>query len=809
MMPMSASDLQMVISPDPGQLPSVEDAFAINSRDLSIPMVPVRGMVLYPDMMLHFDVGRPKSLKSLEEAMAGDQLIFLVAQKDAQQEEPGQGELYAMGTVAVIKQLLHLPGEPSRVMVEGRYRAQLLAMEPDEACWRARILPVDRGAEQPGDIQGQAGIRVLLDQLRAYAQLSSRVNAEAISAFEQIELPGRFADAVAAAVLTRLKDKQAILECIHPHERLELMIGIFTRELEIMEAERNIQVRVKEAVEKNQKEFFLREQIKAIQQELGEKDGAQRDVEEIRARMEGVDFLEEVREKIEGELDRMGRMPPMSPEGPLIRTYLEWLCDLPWNRFTTDRVDLKVAREILDENHYGLDKVKQRVLEYLAVVQLTQSLKGPILCFVGPPGVGKTSIAQSIAKALDRKFVRMSLGGVRDEAEIRGHRRTYVGAIPGRIIHGLKQAGSANPVFLFDEIDKLGNDFRGDPASALLEVLDAEQNHSFRDHYLEVPFDLSKVMFLTTANTLDTVPQALLDRMEVIRIEGYTEQEKLQIARRHLVAKQSRENGLAEQSFGLLPGALTRIIREYTREAGVRSLERSIASVCRKAARQVVEHPGKGVRVTAQNIEKYLGKPLYQEDPADQQDQAGLVNGLAWTRVGGVMLSVEATSMHGSGKLELTGQLGSVMRESARAALSCVRALAPGLGIGDEVFEKTDIHIHVPEGAVQKDGPSAGVTMATALVSALTGIPVRHDVAMTGEITLRGRVLPIGGLKEKSLAAHRLGMSTVIYPAANSKDLEEIPIEVRQRLDFKPVSNLNEALQIALTAMPKGVADAD
>jgi ATP-dependent Lon protease len=618
-----------------------------------------------------------------------------------------------------------------------------------------------------------------------------------------VEDPGQLADIIAANILVKMEDKQNILEAFDVQERLEKLYDILVREIQILEIERRINQRVKKQVDKLQREYYLREQLKAIQKELGERDGISDEIEEYQKLIEQANLPKEAYEKALKELDRLSKMPPGSAEVGVIRTYLDWIVELPWNVETEDNLDLKNAARILDEDHYGLTKVKERVLEYLAVHQLTRHMKGPILCFVGPPGVGKTSIARSIARALNRKFVRMSLGGVRDEAEIRGHRRTYVGAIPGRIISYMKQAGSKNPVFLFDEIDKMSSDFRGDPASALLEVLDAEQNYAFRDHYLELPFDLSKVMFLTTANTLDTIPRPLLDRMEVIQIPGYTEEEKLHIASRYLIPKQEKQHGLKEGSINIPERVIRDIINHYTREAGVRNLERHIASICRKAARRILETKQERVRITSGNLKKYLGIPIFSYKKADQQPQVGIATGLAWTAVGGDTLAIEVATMPGTGKLVLTGQLGDVMKESAHAGFSYIRSKARDFGIDPNFYNNMDIHVHVPEGAIPKDGPSAGITMTTAIISALTGIPARSDVAMTGEITLRGRILPIGGLKEKVLAAHRAGISKVIIPSENEKDLVDIPDNIKRKVKIVLVDHMEQLLEHALVELPK------
>jgi len=768
-----------------------------------IPCLPLRGLTVFPYMVLHFDVGRQKSIAALEEAMINDQELLLVTQKDAKMDDPGFDDIYHVGTVSKIKQLLKLPGDTIRVLVEGLRRGRIVECISTDPYFEVKIEEIEETGPEPGNLEQEALMRSMLDIFEDYVKLGNRVSPDTLISVNAVEKPGQLADIIAANVLVKIEDKQSILEAFDPRDRLEKLYGILTREIQILEIERKINQRVKKQIDKLQREYYLREQLKAIQKELGEKDGIGEEVDEYRRKIEEAQLPEEAYEKAMKELDRLSRMPQGSPEIGIIRTYLDWLVELPWNVETEDNTDIKRAAKILDEDHYGLEKVKERVLEYLAVHQLTQQMKGPILCFVGPPGVGKTSIARSIARALNRKFVRMSLGGVRDEAEIRGHRRTYVGAIPGRIIASIKQAGTRNPVFLFDEIDKMSSDFRGDPASAMLEVLDPEQNFAFRDHYLEVPFDLSKVMFLTTANTLETIPRPLLDRMEVIHISGYTEEEKLHIASRYLIPKQVREHGLKEGSVQIPERAIRDIINYYTREAGVRNLERQIATICRKAARQILETNQQRVRITGGNLKRYLGVPIYRYEKAGQHDQAGIVTGLAWTAVGGETLLVEAIHMPGTGKLVLTGQLGDIMKESAQAGFSYIRSKVRDFGIDPDFYNNTDIHVHIPEGAIPKDGPSAGITMTTAIISALTGIPARSDVAMTGEITLRGRVLPIGGLKEKVLAAHRAGITKVIIPAENEKDMREIPENVKRKVKIVLVEHMDQVLEHALVEVPK------
>ncbi len=771
-------------------------------KTLHLPLIPLRGLMVFPHMVLHFDVGRPKSVAALEQAMVEDQMVFLVAQKNGETEDPHFEDLCRVGTVAMIKQVLNLPGDSIRVLVEGQERAVLQAITQEDPFWEADVAEAIQEIPETPDIV--AVVRTTHELFEEYAKASMRVSVETLRSVGDVDRPDQLADIIAANVLTRVEDRQAILEEIDVERRLEILCGILVRETELAGIEKQVQGRLKKQIDKNQKDYYLREQIKAIQEELGDKEAT--DVEDLRKRLSETPVDDETREKAEKELDRLSRMAPGTPEIGVSRTYVEWILDLPWGKYTTDNLDLKRARRILDEDHYAMEKVKERVIEYLAVRRMKAmhtedgSLKGPILCFVGPPGVGKTSIVKGIARAVGRKFVQMSLGGVRDEAEIRGHRRTYVGAIPGRIIAGMKQAGTMNPVFLFDEIDKMSHDFRGDPASAMLEVLDGEQNSAFRDHYMEIPFDLSKVMFITTANTMDTIPPPLLDRMEVIEVPSYTEEEKFQIAKKHLLPKQTREHGLPPKSVRISDAAMRHLIEGYTREAGVRILSRTIARVVRKAAVEMLEEDKETVSVTPQVLEKYLGAPRYLRDLPEKEPKVGVVNGLAYTTVGGETLAVECATMQGTGQVKLTGQLGDVMKESAMAALSWVRAHADEFALEPDFHKNLDIHIHVPEGAVPKDGPSAGVTMATALVSALTGRKVRQDVAMTGEITLRGRVLPIGGVKEKLLAAYRAGIKVILLPKENLKDLEDVPAHVLSQFRIVTAESIDDVLNVALIA---------
>ena len=767
---------------------------------LRLPLIPLRGLMVFPHMVLHFDVGRAKSTAALEKAMVEDQKVFLVAQRDGNVEDPGLEDLCRVGTVALVKQVLNLPGDAIRVLVEGESRAMIQSVIQEEPCWIADVTVPSQ--ELPDSPEVQALVRTTHELFDQYARASMRVSGETLSSVGDVDRPDQLADIIAANVLTRVEDRQAILEEIDVEKRLETLCVILVRETELVGIEKQVQNRLKKQIDKNQKDYYLREQIKAIQEELGDKDAT--DVEDLRKRLDETPLNDEAREKAERELDRLSRMAPGTPEIGISRTYVEWILDLPWGKTTPDNLDLRRARRILDEDHYAMEKVKERVIEYLAVRRMKEmntqdgSMRGPILCCVGPPGVGKTSIVKGIARAVGRKFVQMSLGGVRDEAEIRGHRRTYVGAIPGRIIAGMKQAGTMNPVFLFDEIDKMSHDFRGDPASAMLEVLDGEQNMAFRDHYLELPFDLSKVMFITTANTMDTIPGPLLDRMEIIEVPSYTEEEKLQIAKKHLLPKQIKEHGLPPKSVRISDAAMKHLIEGYTREAGVRTLSRTIARVVRKAAVEMLDEEKEQVSVNPAGVEKYLGAPRFLRDLPEKAPQVGVVNGLAYTTVGGETLAVECSVMPGSGQVQLTGQLGDVMKESAQAARSWVRAHAAEYGIDPEFYKTQDIHIHVPEGAVPKDGPSAGVTMATALVSALSGRKVRQDVAMTGEITLRGRVLPIGGVKEKLLAAYRAGLKVILLPKENQKDLEDVPAHVLSQFQIHLTEKIEDVLKVAL-----------
>ncbi|MGD6961771.1 endopeptidase La [Fictibacillus phosphorivorans] len=761
-----------------------------------LPLLPLRGLLVYPTMVLHLDVGREKSIQALEKVMLDDQMIFLSTQKEVSIEDPAQEEIYHVGTLSKVNQMLKLPNGTIRVLVEGIKRGEITSFTDEKTHVEVEVELTDD--IEVKEAETEALMRAVLAQFEQYINLSKKVTPETLASVQDITEPGRLADVISSHLSLKIKEKQKILEIFDVKERLEHLLDLLNNEKEVLGLEKKIGQRVKKAMEKTQKEYYLREQMKAIQKELGDKEGKVGEVSTLKERIESSDMPETVMELAKKELDRYEKMPNSSAESSVIRTYIEWLVNLPWKQETIDNLDIPHAETVLNEDHYGLEKVKDRVLEYLAVQKLTNSLKGPILCLVGPPGVGKTSLARSIARAIGRNFVRISLGGVRDEAEIRGHRRTYVGAMPGRLIQGMKKAGTINPVFLLDEIDKMSSDFRGDPSSAMLEVLDPEQNSTFSDHYIEEPYDLSKVMFVTTANSLSTIPGPLLDRMEVISIAGYTEVEKLHISKNHLIPKQLKEHGLKKSQIQFKDDSILKLVRNYTREAGVRNLERQIAGLCRKAAKQIVSSEKKKVVLSAKNLEDYLGKPRFRHGQAELEDQIGAATGLAYTTAGGDTLSIEVALSPGKGKLILTGKLGDVMKESAQAALSYVRTKVEELGIDHDFYEKTDIHIHVPEGATPKDGPSAGITIATALVSALTKKPVRKDVGMTGEITLRGRVLPIGGLKEKSLSAHRAGIKTIILPKENEKDIEDIPQSVKEGLSFITVSHLDEVLKVAL-----------
>ncbi|ADH60435.1 ATP-dependent protease La [Thermoanaerobacter mathranii subsp. mathranii str. A3] len=763
-----------------------------------LPMIPLRGLTIFPYMVLHFDIGREKSIRALEEAFMKNQLIFVTTQKEVEVEDPTVDDVYKVGTITKVKQMLKLPGELIRVLVEGISRAEIQQITRDDEFFEVEVIEKEEQKEIEKTPELEALMRSVTSAFKEYVNMTSGLPIESLYSVLNIEEPGRLADMIAAHISLNTNQSQQLLECFDVNKRLETLLEFLMKELEILSIEKEINAKVRSRIDKLQKEYYLREQLKAIKAELGETDEIDQEVEEYEKKIEEKDLPEEVRKKAKEELKRLSKMAPGSAEASVVRTYLDWILDLPWNYETEDILDLKRAQKILDEDHYGLKKVKERIIEFLAVRSFYNKIKSPILCLVGPPGVGKTSLGRSIARAMNRKFVRLSLGGVRDEAEIRGHRRTYVGAIPGGIINSIKIAGSKNPVFLLDEIDKMSSDFRGDPASAMLEVLDPEQNSTFRDHYLDLPFDLSKVLFITTANTTDTIPAPLLDRMEIIYVSGYTEEEKLHIAKDYLIPRILKEHGVPDNKIIIQESAIYGIISEYTREAGVRGLEKNLSQIVRKAIKKIVEENAQVIKVGKRNLQSYLGKPIYRTDKANQKDEIGIVFGLAWTRVGGEILTVEASIMPGSGKLNLTGQLGDVMKESAQAGLSYIRANADKLNIDKDFYKNVDIHIHVPEGAIPKDGPSAGITMVTAMVSALKKVPVRKDVAMTGEITLTGKILPIGGVKEKVLAANRAGITKVILPQENKRDLDEIPQSVKRKLEFKFVERIDEVLDFAL-----------
>ncbi len=778
------------------------------SMQMTIPVLALRGLTVFPQLMLHFDVGRAASIQALEEAMGENREIFLVTQRDLTVENPAQRDLYAIGTIADVKQILRLPENGVRVMVEGRSRGRLLRLAGTEPYLTAEVAYLDEPPAAKGTSpRTEAAIRQIYNQMERYTELSDRVAPETYLKLLASDDPGYIADYAAQNLPLRFEDKQAVLEELRPARRLERLCRILGREVEILEVESELAAKIHEQVAASQRDYFLREQLRVIQRELGE--GEEDDeIADYRLRITQAKLSAEVEEKLLKEVKHLEKQPYGSSEAAVLRTYLDTCLELPWRVKTRERVSVAAVSKALEADHFGLQKVKERILEFVAVKQLAPQLKGQIICLVGPPGVGKTSIAMSMAKAMNRKLARISLGGIRDEADIRGHRKTYVGAMPGRIIAGIRQAGSSNPVLLLDEIDKVGSDHRGDPAAALLEVLDSEQNESFRDHYLELPFDLSNVMFITTANTTETIPRPLLDRMEVIELSSYTDREKVQIAKRHLLPRQLKRHGLTRTQLRISDSGLESLISGYTKESGVRQLERNLAALCRKCAARIVKENVKQIHITASNLSELLGPRRYLEEPASKEPLVGVVNGLAWTSVGGEILEVEVNVVPGSGKLVLTGNLGDVMKESARAALSYIRSRAVQLGIEPDFHSAKDIHVHFPEGAVPKDGPSAGIAIAAAAVSALTGIPVRRDVAMTGEITLRGRVMAIGGLREKTMAALRGGISTVIIPHENEKDLEEIDQTVRKALKFVRVKQVDEVLaQVLAGGLPTPAAE--
>lgn len=764
----------------------------------TLPVLPIRDIVVFPYMILPLFVGREMSIRSIDHALNSNRMIMLLTQKDLNIENPGPDDLFSVGTVGIIMRMLKLPDGRVKILVQGLTKAKVLSFTQTEPMFMATIERLPDQKIEEISIEIEALIRTVKEQLDKAVSLGKAILPDIMVVVENLSDPGRLADLVASNLGLKTEQAQEILEIEDPVKRLKKVSEILSREVELLLVQQKIQTEARGEIDKTQREYFLREQLKAIQKELGEIDERAEEIKEFRKKIEEAKMPEKVMKEAEKQLRRLEKMHPDSAEAATVRTYLEWMVELPWSKSTKDNLDIKSAEKVLNKDHYDLEKVKERILEYLSVRKLKEKMKGPILCFIGPPGVGKTSLGKSIARALGREFVRMSLGGVRDEAEIRGHRRTYVGALPGRIIQGIRQAGTNNPVFMLDEIDKIGMDFRGDPSSALLEVLDPEQNNAFVDHYLGVPFDLSNVMFITTGNLADTIPGPLRDRMEVIYLSGYTTEEKLGIAKNYLLPKQLEEHGLTKRNLRVTDAALQLLITQYTREAGVRNLEREIANLCRKVAKRIAEGAPKKFLITTKNLHRYLGVPKYLPEEEMEKDEIGVATGLAWTETGGDIIYVEATTMKGKGALTLTGQLGDVMKESAQAALSYIRSRAKKLGIKEDIFSRTDIHIHVPAGAIPKDGPSAGITMATAIASALTGIPVNKNVAMTGEVTLRGRVLPIGGLKEKSLAAKRMGIKKVIIPKRNKKDLEDIPKYVKKDIEFVFVDTMDDVLKVAL-----------
>jgi len=768
------------------------------NKIIQLPLLPLRDVVMFPYMVAPLFVGRERSIKALEEAMKGSKEIFLSAQMEAKINDPKEGDIFKIGTVGTIVQMLRLPDGTVKVLVEGKKRAKIIGFVPDNRFFIIKVQELND--EAVSGVETDALMRSVLKAFEGYMKLNKKIPTEVLATVTSIEVAGRLSDTIVSHLNLKLQDKQTILEILNPFKRLEKLYEKMQEEVEILQIEKRIGKRVKIQMEKAQREYYLTEQMKAIQKELGEKDDLKSEIQEFEEKLKTKGLPEDVEKRVEKELKKLKMMSSMSAEATVVRNYIDWLMELPWkNEFTNDRLDIQEAEKILDEDHYGLEKPKERILEYLAVRVLTEKLKGPILCFVGPPGVGKTSLAKSIARAMDRKFVRISLGGVRDEAEIRGHRRTYIGAMPGKIIQGMRKVGTNNPVFLLDEIDKLGMDFRGDPASALLEGLDPEQNSKFNDHYIEADYDLSNVMFITTANVLHTIPWALQDRMEILRLPGYTEDEKLQIARNFLLDRQFEAHGLTDANIEINDTGLMAIIRKYTKEAGVRTMEREIASLCRKVAREIVEKGNNHkVKITGNNIQKYLGIPKFKYGEIDESDSIGAATGLAWTEVGGELLTIEVSIVPGKGNFTVTGKLGEVMQESAQAAMSYVRSRAEQLGLERSFYQKVDIHIHVPEGATPKDGPSAGIAIASAIVSALIKKPIRKDIAMTGEITLRGMILPIGGLKEKILAAHRGRVKSVLIPKENEKDLKDISDKIKKDVEIKFANHMDEVLEAAI-----------
>ena len=761
----------------------------------NLPMLPVRDVVVFPSMVLPIAVGREKSIRALEEAMTSERYIFVATQKNLQIEDPTPDDIYHIGSVCEVLQMLKMPDGTLKILIECVARAEWTEFKlTDKGYVEVGLNIFDENIAITPEVE--AVMRRTISLFEQYVKLNPRMPMEISISVSNIQEPSKLADTIASHISIKSNEKQAILEAVNPLKRLNKIIQILNAEIEILNIERRIQNRVRNQIEKNQKEYYLNEQMKAIQKELKQKDDNSKEIEELRAKIQESSMSDEARKVAEKELSRMEKMMPQSPEASVIRTYIEWLLDLPWKKLTKDNLDLVRAKEILDEDHYGLDKVKERIIEYLAVLSRVKKIKGPILCFIGPPGVGKTSIAKSVARSLGRNFVRISMGGVRDEAEIRGHRRTYIGSMPGKIIQSMKKAGSSNPVFILDEIDKMGSDWRGDPSAALLEVLDPEQNYAFGDHYLDVDYDLSDVMFITTANTLSNIPNTLLDRLEIIRFSGYTDEEKLLIAKKFLIKKQMKDHGLKDEELTIDDSAIKEVIASYTREAGVRNLNREMANLCRKSAKELALEKKDSIKITDKNVEKYLGVPHYEREKISENG-IGVVTGLAWTEVGGETLTIEVNKMKGKGMLNLTGQLGNVMKESVQAAFTYVKSSAKKLGIKENMFKDTDFHVHVPEGAVPKDGPSAGLAMATALASVCMNKPVRKKLAMTGEITLRGRALAIGGLKEKVLAAYREGIDMVLFPEANKKDLVDIPENVKKKIKMIPVKHMDEVIKYA------------
>lgn len=764
----------------------------------NIPVLPVRDIVVFPYMILPLFVGREMSIKAIDHSLNSNRLVLLLSQKDLNIENPTPDDLYSVGTVAIIMRTLKLPDGRVKILVQGLSKARALSYSQTEPFFLANIEKIVEKKPQTLTIEDEAQIRTIKEQLDRSVSLGKTILPDIMGTVENIDDPGRLADLIASNLGLKTEQAQEVLETINPMKKLKRVSEILGREIELLIVQQKIQSEARGEIDKTQREYFLREQLKAIQKELGSIDERAEEIKELSKKIEDAKMPEKVMKEAEKQIRRLEKMHPDSAESATVRTYLDWLVELPWSKSTTDNLDIKAAEKVLNDDHYDLEKVKERILEYLSVRKLKEKMKGPILCFIGPPGVGKTSLGRSIARALGREFVRMSLGGMRDEAEIRGHRRTYVGALPGRIVQGIKTSGTNNPIFMLDEIDKIGMDFRGDPSSALLEVLDPEQNNSFVDHYLAVPFDLSKVMFITTGNLVDTIPNPLRDRMEIIYLSGYTKEEKLGIAKNYLIPKQLEEHGINSKILKITDSGLINIISQYTREAGVRNLEREIAHLCRKVAKKIAEGKEKTFVIKAKNLHRYLGVPKFLPEEEMEKDEIGVATGLAWTETGGDIIYVEATTMKGKGHLTLTGQLGDIMKESAQAALSYVRSRAKKIGIKDDVFSKTDIHIHVPAGATPKDGPSAGITMATSIASAFTNKPVNKNTAMTGEVTLRGRVLPIGGLKEKTLAAKRMGIKKVIIPKRNRKDLEDIPKYVKKDMDFVFADTMDDVLNVAL-----------